>query len=207
MNDLDTRLRQAGRILEEASDRRSTATESQAPAQIHTKPRRSMVVPILISSCVVVVAVAVVVAFATLGHDGSDGSAVRRNVAVEPPTLTPLPTTLPAYCGDKVSSRGGVVVGCTKATDDSLPPPQFDALTAPNHGEPVYDLDGNNQVVGYIGEIGFVPLSMASEYPQLKVCSDAYLAELQDATQPKLSDQCRQLLRAQGTPADRLSGY
>jgi hypothetical protein len=123
---------------------------------------------------------------------------------VDPSTPIPSATRdLPACIG--VVDHSGRNVGCSRKEDlypaTPVGPPAPGTTDA---GTPVYASESSDEVVGYIGEIGFVPIALLPRYAELKACNDESLALLQGQSSTPLSATCRDLLIAQGIPEANL---
>jgi hypothetical protein len=102
---------------------------------------------------------------------------------------------------------GGTKVGCTRKTDMYADLETRDRLTAQFPlGLPVYDLDTQSKLVGFLTAIGFVPNALLAEFDALKACSLALTEELRSSTYGQLAADCQRLLSMQGVPAKVLAG-
>jgi len=135
------------------------------------------------------------------------GSARRSIVATGGPDSSASPVTQPAHLPADcklVSNRSGTLFGCLKASEQPAPGDTLGSGATQPLGNPVYDVETNTKLIGYIGTpagIGFVPLALVPQYEELVSCT----MTLRDST-AILTAQCRQLLLAQGVPESQFDG-
>jgi hypothetical protein len=124
------------------------------------------------------------------------------------------PTAVPITDCIQIDS-GGVVVGCEKASEVNVNPDVAQTLRAQwgYQGVPVYS-PNTGQVVGVLmdGFMAYVPDALLGRIGDIKACDDIVRGEMTqiangDAPTTRLSDDCRQLLLAQGIRPGILDKY